>query len=122
MDFFPDDIADFAVPSRKVSEFDTLSDYEASDTESEVEKTGGLPPDTDDEEEVKRKRRQTAEKVGTAGSEDEEAQEKKWEWRFALILEDADEPKPAKGEQRPRMTVYVAQQDGDFLLKEDAVE
>ena len=87
-----------------------------------MEKTDGLPPDTDDEEEVKRKGRQRVEKVGTVGSEDEEGQEKRWEWRFALVLEDADEPRPAKGEQRPRMTVYVAQQDGDFLLKEDAEE
>lgn len=54
------------------------------------------------------------------GNEDED--ERKWEWRFGLVLEDASEERVSKGEERARMEVYVAEQDAEFLLKLDAEE
>lgn len=143
VDFFPPNIANFSVRSRKASEFEALSDYEGSDSDnssndqapSENERSDSdnssddenqirMPPDSDDESAKrpkKMRRRKEASERETRG-EDAEEEEQKWEWRFALVLEDADSPAPAKGEERAKMTVYVAQQDGDFLLKEDAVE
>ena len=50
------------------------------------------------------------------GAEDD----RKWEWRFALVLEDASDEKVSKGEERAKMTVYVVAQDAEFLLKLDA--
>lgn len=38
------------------------------------------------------------------------------------MLEDASEERVAKGEERARMEVYVAEQDAEFLLKLDAEE
>lgn len=88
MDFFPPDIADFAVPCPPVSEYDVLSEYEGSDSpghqsDCQVDKT------------------------------------QRWEWRFALVLEDAKEIKNGK---KTQMKVYVADQDAVFLLKLDAEE
>ncbi|KAL8792673.1 MAG: hypothetical protein Q9195_004733 [Heterodermia aff. obscurata] len=87
VDFFPPNIADFSVRSRRKSEFDALSDYES---ESEAASISGN--ETEDETQ-------------------------KWEWRFALTLEAASPSSPPA-----RLTAYIAQQDGDFLLKEDAVD
>lgn len=127
VDFFPPNIANFAVRSRKASEFEALSDYEGSDSDSssDDENQIRMPPDSDDEgSKPSKKPRENEEASVREGKSDDggEEEEQKWEWRFALVLEDADSPAPAKGEERAKMTVYVAQQDGEFLLKEDAVE
>lgn len=109
VDFFPPDIADFAIRSRPKSEFDALSDYEGgSDSASESTDSANHDP-----EPGARKR------TRTSASEPEN-----WEWRFALVLEDAESAPQAakKEEQKARITAYVAGLDGDFLLKEDAVE
>lgn len=125
VDFFPPNIADFAIRSRKASEFDVLSDYEGSDSDSDsdsdAEGRDPRPPDSDYEEAASRKER-GSKGEDKEGKERAEEEEQKWEWRFALVLEDADSPTLAKREERARMTVYVAEQDGDFLLKEDACE
>ncbi|MCJ1465749.1 hypothetical protein MMC07_004368 [Pseudocyphellaria aurata] len=83
IDFWPPDLADFAVRCRRRSEFDVLSEIEDNDT-------------TDDQSD---------------GSEEEE---RGWEWRFGLVLEDA---MGSKHEKKETMKVYVADKDADFLLK-----
>lgn len=86
IDFFPQDLADFAVRSRRQSEFDVLSENEENET-------------TDDQSD---------------GLEDEE---RGWEWRFGLVLEDA---MGSRNEKKDTMTVYVADKDAEFLLRLDA--
>lgn len=44
-------------------------------------------------------------------------EERGWEWRFGLVLEDA---MGSKNEKKDTMTVYVADKDAEFLLKLDA--
>lgn len=83
IDFFPQDLADFAVRCRRKSEFDVLSENEENDT-------------TDDQ------------------SDGLDKEERGWEWRFGLVLEDA---MGSKNEKRDTMTVYVADKDAEFLLK-----
>lgn len=48
------------------------------------------------------------------GLEDEE---RGWEWRFGLVLEDA---MGSRNEKKDTMTVYVADKDAEFLLRLDA--
>ena len=94
IDFFPSDLADFAVPCPKPSEYDILTDSEESDSGCDRE----------------------------SASEDEssaEEEERRWEWRFGLLIEDASGPKNGA---KATMKVYVAGQDAEFLLKLDAVE
>ena len=132
VDFFPPNIADFAVRSRRRSEFDALSDYEGSESDSESGETDSGNDDKDDEDSERKSRRKRGKEAknedgerGQQASGDSEHidEEQQWEWRFALILEDAESPPPAKkGEEKARITAYVAQQEGDFLLKEDAVK
>ena len=93
VNFFPTDLEDFAVKSRKPSEYDVLSDRE-----SDAGSSSASPDDSSD------------------GLEDDD---QTWEWRFALILEDATTP-AIKGEPRARITAYVANEDAEFLLKLDA--
>ena len=132
VDFFPRDIADFAVRSRQRSEFDALSDYEGSESDSESGESDSGNDDTDDENGEREHRIKRGKEAGNGDGErgqrasedaEESDEEQQWEWRFALILEDAESPPPAKkGEEKARITAYVAQQEGDFLLKEDAVK
>jgi len=102
VDFFPTDLAQFAVRIPKPSEFDALSDHEPSDTDTDTSS-------------------QPSPRHGNGMTEEDE-DERKWEWRFGLVLEDASEEKVPKGEERARMEVYVAEQDAEFLLKLDAEE
>lgn len=88
VEYFPPDIADFAVPCPRSSEYEDLSEYGASDSSdpgciSQVDKNH------------------------------------RWEWRFALVLEDA---KSSKHEERAKIKVYVADEDAVFLLQLDAEE
>lgn len=46
-------------------------------------------------------------------------EERGWEWRFGLVLEDA---MGSKNEKKNTMTVYVADKDAEFLLKLTAEE
>jgi len=93
-DFFPSDLADFAVPCPKPSEFDVLSDPGDSQDESGADT---LSID--------------------AGSETES--ERRWEWRFGLKLQDA---MGHRKEEVATMDVFIAGQDAECLLKLDAVE
>ncbi len=102
VDFFPSDLAQFAVRLPKPSEFDALSDHEPSDTDTDASS-------------------QPSPRHGNGITEEDE-DERKWEWRFGLVLEDGSEEKVPKGEERAKMEVYVAEQDAEFLLKLDAEE
>lgn len=94
VDFFPSDLADFAVPCPKVSEYDILSDAEGSEDGSD---SGSQSADTISEIE----------------------DDPPWEWRFGLVLEDAMGPKTS---EKATMKVYVAGQDAECLLKLDATK
>lgn len=88
VDFFPPEIADFAVPRARHSEFDVLSEHEANESSDPQ-------------------------------SQDQKDEDRRWEWRFALVLEDA---KGSRSEKKARLRAYVADQDAVFLLKLDAEE
>ncbi|KAL8999833.1 MAG: hypothetical protein Q9169_001373 [Polycauliona sp. 2 TL-2023] len=115
VDFYPRNIADFAVRKKAASEYDVLSDYEGDSDSSSDEDVEKLPPDTDDEDNVKKDDRDAQSDANDDG--DEEKSE--WEWRFALILEDASAPSNPKTPNE-RMTLYVGGADAEFLLKIDA--
>lgn len=96
VDFFPPDIADFAVKVRD-RQRDSLSESDndnASDPGRDV--TANM----------------------TASSLD------RWEWRFGFRLEDASgkEPAPGKGKARPSLLVWVNNADAQSLLDMDALE
>ncbi|KAL9003250.1 MAG: hypothetical protein Q9188_003865 [Gyalolechia gomerana] len=110
IDFFPPDIADFAVRRKKESEYDVLSDH--SEDPSSDENPSRLPADTDDEDDLNRTSR------SHEGDRDGE-ESSKWQWRFALIVEDASSL-PSSKEHNPRLTAYVTDADAEFLLKLDA--
>lgn len=86
VDFFPQDLADFAVRCRRESEFDVLSENEDNDSSEDQ----------------------------SDGSEEDE---RGWEWRFSLVLEDA---MGSRNEKKDTMTVYVVDKDAEFLLGLDA--
>lgn len=44
-----------------------------------------------------------------------------WVWRFCLLVEDATE-KPPTGSRRPRIPLFVSDQDAEHLLCLDAKE
>ncbi|KAI4138163.1 MAG: hypothetical protein LQ341_004786, partial [Variospora aurantia] len=88
VDFFPDQLIDFAVPKHKKSEYDVLSDYSQESSDDHQ----SLPSDTNSEND------------DTISN---------WEWRFALVLEDAS---PGRTE---RLSVYVSTTDAVFLTKLD---
>jgi protection-of-telomeres protein 1 len=89
--YFPDRLQDFAV-GRRESEFDILSDY-----------SGG--EDTNPEED----RRLWKEGKGFG--------KKRWEWRFALQVEDADPKAP-----KERLWLIVDNHSGQGLLDMDATK
>ena len=94
IDYFPPELADFAVPCHRSSEFDILSEPSVSEEDSE---------DTAD---------------GRATNNEIE-EDRQWEWRFGLIVEDAI---GRKSEEKATMEVYVAGQDAECLLKLDATK
>lgn len=100
VDFLPSNLADFSVPSGRPSEYTFLSDYEPSDSDSDSDSNTPTPPITNSEAE---------EPIHSPPSQS-------WEWRFALILEDAS----PSSSTRDRLTAYVAAHDAEFLLKLDA--
>ena len=92
IDFFPSELADFAVPCTKPSEYDILSDLEESEDGSGSE-------------------------ISAESNPTEPATERRWEWRFGFILEDALGP---KNEAKATMEVYIVGEDAECLLKLDA--
>ena len=93
VDFFPPNLADFAVPRPKASEYAVLSEDERSESGSDWRSNG---PDD--------------------GSE---AEDTEWEWRFALVLEDA---LGARNQDKARVEAYVTGHDAEGLLKLEAKE
>lgn len=92
VDYFPEELADFSKPVTDSSELDGLSDVER-DATSDIDGLS-LP--------------HTPERLT------------KWEWRFGLVLEDASTFQSAG--QKPRLKVFLAAEDADFLLKLDATD
>jgi hypothetical protein len=96
VDYFPHDLRDFSV-SRKVTEYDLISDMNGSDVESDE-----------------------------SGPEDftegltEWAKRRVWEWRFYLLVEDLA-AKPRHPSNKERMKLLVAGPDAEHLLGIDAV-
>ena len=80
------------MPCAKPSEYDILSEPEDSEDGSGSE-------------------------ISTESNLTESATERRWEWRFGFILEDALGP---KNEAKATMEVYVAGEDAECLLKLDA--
>lgn len=118
VDFYPRVLADFAVKKKQASEFDVLSDFEGdSNSSSDDDGHEPLPPDTD-EEDTREKVDRNADQSDADDSGDEKPE---WEWRFALVLEDASAPSNSKGANE-RMTLYVGGADAEFLLKLDACD
>ncbi|KAI4153452.1 MAG: hypothetical protein L6R39_001569 [Caloplaca ligustica] len=97
VDFSPPNIADFAFRKKQASEFDVLSDC------SEASSSSGASA-TDD-----------GEPSNSQPEADDEHPLSKWQWRFALVLEDA-----SPTERNQRLTAYVTDADAVFLLKLDA--
>lgn len=93
IDFFPPNLVDFAVRRRKASEYAILSEDDCSESGSDQQIN-----DPDDR------------------SEAEDAQ---WEWRFALVLEDAI---CSREQNKATLEVYVTGQDAECLLKLEAEE
>lgn len=93
IDFFPPNLVDFAVSRPRASEYDILSEDDRS--ESANDQSSSDP------------------------GESSEAEDRQWEWRFGLALEDA---LGSKHQERTTIEVYVAGQDGDGLLNLEAKE
>ena len=92
IDFFPSELADFAVPCDKPSEYDILSEPEESEGSS-------------------------ASEISCESNDTNAVTEQRWEWKFGFILEDALGP---KNEAKATMEVYVVGEDAECLLKLDA--
>jgi protection-of-telomeres protein 1 len=86
VDYFPHDIRDFAV-GRRATEYDMLSDC-SSGEDSESDNLMDM---------------------------DSFAAQRKWEWRFALVVEDADPDGP-----KHRTTLIVGNSDAQMLLNIEA--
>ncbi|KAL8715394.1 MAG: hypothetical protein Q9220_000727 [cf. Caloplaca sp. 1 TL-2023] len=114
VDFLPHDIADFAVRRKQESEFDVLSDYSAPSSSSSDE----LFLNDTDVEAADSPAHSPTNDYSTRG------ESPKWEWRFALILEDASSsPVSLKSNKNTeQMTAYVTGSDAVFLLKLDACD
>ncbi|KAL8714049.1 MAG: hypothetical protein Q9225_006652 [Loekoesia sp. 1 TL-2023] len=112
VDFFPPDIADFAIRRKRKSEFDVLSDCSEGSSSSSDDGQRELPPDTDDDRDDINN--------SQAGDSDNLKHDSKWQWRFALVLEDASSSSTTPQQQNQRLTAYVTDADAVFLLKLDA--
>ncbi|MCJ1431244.1 hypothetical protein MMC27_000595 [Xylographa pallens] len=99
VDFFPHDLADFAV-RHKTSEFDNLSDND-DDKSNNSDGSGST----------------SVSSVSDSDPDSTRKAEVKWEWRFCLLLEDAN---PSMEKTKDRIKVFVADDDAIFLLKMDA--
>lgn len=98
VDFFPPDLADFAVRERE-SEYELLSD---SESEADIPESGSSTGVSSDE--------------GEASSSNRPAV--KWVWRFCLLLEDGHTAAGNAGNgDQSRIKVIVADADAEFLLR-----
>ena len=98
VDFFPSKLEDFC-QARKKQDLDDLSDYSGSDCSD----ASGSEDDFDNSDDDYG-RSQSSTKV--------------WEWRFALLVEDAS----LSSSSKEKMEVLVFGKDAEFLLKLTAVK
>ena len=116
VDFYPPNIADFAVKRRPISEYDVLSDFSgdssSDDDDSALNSSNDNEANNDEDSDDDDQNAINTEYTNRG-------QTSKWEWRFALTVEDASSPASPQ-QQRERMTVYVSDQDAVFLIKIDA--
>lgn len=97
VDFFPSKLEDFC-QARKNQDLDDLSDYSGSDCSD----ASGSENDFDKSEDDGRSQSST----------------KVWEWRFALLVEDAS----LSSRSKEKMEVLVFGKDAEFLLRLTAVK
>ena len=103
VDFFPPDLADFAVRERE-SEYELLSDSESG---VDIPESGSSTDISSDEGEVPSSNRAAV----------------KWVWRFCLLLEDGHTAAGNAGSgEQSRIKVIVADADAEFLLRMTAEE
>ena len=118
IDFWPSQLENFAVPKKRVSEFAVLSDHEESESDSESESENEFMRDI----RLIKKQNHGRESEADATSDGHavlDRDERGWEWRFALLLEDATAP-PSSTEPKPTLKAYVYGPDAECLLKLDA--
>ncbi|KAL8964159.1 MAG: hypothetical protein Q9183_004654, partial [Haloplaca sp. 2 TL-2023] len=96
VDFHPPNIADFAVKRRPVSEYDVLSDYSGDSSSDST--PGPSSPNQDHNDDEDSDDLDESEYTN-------EGRTRKWEWRFALTIEDASSPVSPQQQQRERMKV-----------------
>ena len=112
IDFYPRDLADFAVRYQE-SEFDVLSTPENSGDDSDSTDSLTSSPSTSSHPDSDQ---------GSKGSQTSSRPKAGWQWRFCLLLEDASSTPVPKGHRKERMRVFVAGEDAEYLLKLDAVK
>lgn len=100
-DFFPHNLADFAV-GRKASIYDALSDNE-SESDSEDDDLGRRNGDMTD-------------------YIDHQTGQWTWKWKFMIQVEDARRPDQDSTKPKPRMWLGVDDGSGQFLLNSDACD
>ena len=112
VDFKPQRIEDFCVKTR-VSEYADLSDNDdgMDSSEDDVSVASSGPPYPDSSQDG-------AGNVSDRGSE-HGRKTHEWQWRFALLLEDASDMAPKT--QKDRIGVYVSGKDAEFLLRTDPI-
>lgn len=94
VDYFPHELEDFAIPTRKQSEYAALSDLEDSSGDSDY-----------------------TSRESTRVTSDDALVSQDWEWRFALVLEDTSRPQSG---DKATIRAYVVGPDAECLLKLDA--
>lgn len=105
IDFYPRNLADFAV---RTSEMDCLSDNDDSDgssTTSQRSPSPALPSSSCST---------TKQDINPDENDNEVAPRKPWTWFFTLILEDASDA--GRKSDADRIAVHVADDDAEFLL------
>ncbi|KAL9592342.1 MAG: hypothetical protein Q9179_006817, partial [Wetmoreana sp. 5 TL-2023] len=93
VDFYPPNIADFAVRRKQTSEYDVLSDFSNdSSSISDDDTQSPLPNDSDDEDTNNGDGRDVNDNQSEDRVYTNEGASNRWEWRFALTIQDASNP------------------------------
>lgn len=105
IDFFPDDLTQLTRWVRR-NQYAGLDDENSDMSDVDSDASALLGSDNNDE---------------SANERDGGDGDKKWEFRFALIVEEAN-PKAQKAEQRQTMQLIVSGSDAEYLLDEEACD
>lgn len=117
IDFFPPDLADFAVPVQRRSKH-AASSGTGSDSDSDSD---GASSDSSNNSNLQSSsRRSHAASQENEGDSGDEAEARRWEWRFALVLSDPKATIKSGSEEPATLTAYVCGADAECLLKLDA--